>query len=316
MSAGVALQGLREEGSAMTDRKVSRASAVSMDTLVTIEVVCEHDASAAIAEALRWFETVEATCSRFDPESELSRLSAKVGEPVVVSPLLFRAVQFALAVAAASDGAFDPTIGQTLIAKGFNRNYRSGETVEASKAARKARFSDVVVDPSRLTVTQQRPLTLDLGAVAKGMAIDLAAETLRPFRDFAINAGGDLYFGGTDGVHAGWLAGIRNPGDPEAVLETLLVSDRAVCSSGDYERRSEDGGHHIVDPGSGESASSVSGATVVGPGAMVADALATAAFVLGPRRGLALLERQGVDGMMVTRDGKRFETAGYRRNVS
>ena len=76
---------------------------------------------------------------------------------------------------------------------------------------------------------------------------------------------------------------------------------------------SADGGHHILDPRTGVSAMALASASVVAPTAMVADALATAAFVLGPVDGLALLERHGVDGLLVTPALERFTTAGMER---
>jgi thiamine biosynthesis lipoprotein len=90
------------------------------------------------------------------------------------------------------------------------------------------------------------------------------------------------------------------------------VSNAAVCTSGDYERRSacEDDGHHILDPRAGVSAGDVASATVVAPTAMAADALATAAFVLGPTEGIRLLERQGVDGLIVSPRLERHATRG------
>ena len=91
------------------------------------------------------------------------------------------------------------------------------------------------------------------------------------------------------------------------------MSDAAVCTSGDYERTvpaADGGGHHILDPRSGASPDAVASVTVVAPTAMAADALATAAFVLGPREGLRLLERQGVEGLILTPALERYETRG------
>ena len=156
------------------------------------------------------------------------------------------------------------------------------------------------------TLTLHRPLLLDLGAVAKGLAIDIAARELQPFENFAIDAGGDLYFGGCNAAGQPWSVGIRHPrGD--GLLDTLHVSDVAVCTSGDYERRT-DAGHHLLDPRTGAPVNAVASVTVLAPSAMVADTLATAAFVLGPTDGIALLERHGVGGLIVTPALERFAT--------
>jgi thiamine biosynthesis lipoprotein len=155
--------------------------------------------------------------------------------------------------------------------------------------------------------------------VVKGLAVDTAARELRPFRDFAIDAGGDLYLGGSNPQGAPWCVGIRHPRRDRELIDSLRVSNKAVCTSGDYERqtpadvsRSHDAGHHILDPRTGESPHSVASVTVVAPGAMLADALATAAFVLGPEEGMSLLNRMGVEGLIVTPELERHQTRGFR----
>ncbi|HEY9227307.1 MAG TPA: FAD:protein FMN transferase, partial [Gemmatimonadaceae bacterium] len=272
-----------------------------MGTVVTIEVVSDEqrEREAAVERAVGWFRHVEARCNRFDPSSEIARLAHHVGAPTPVSETVFEAIQFALAVARETDGAFDPTIGLRMESRGFDRDYRSGAVVHTSLAAsRRATYRDVELDADRRTVTLHEPLLLDLGAVAKGLAVDMAARELAAFENFAIDAGGDLYVAGHNAAGVPWSVGIRHPRLPDALIETLHVSNVAVCTSGDYERRAR-GEHHILDPRSDEPAALAASVSVVAPLAMVADALATAAFVLGPDRGLALLERHGVQGLIV-----------------
>ena len=297
-------------------------SITAMGTVVTIQVVGHgadeqqrQERAAAAGRAIGWFQQIHESCTRFDPKSELSQLTAQVGKPTPVSPLLYQAVRFALAVAEESGGAFDPTVGHRMEARGFNREYRSGMIVRtAIPPDRTASYRDVHVDPHREAITLLRPLVLDLGAVAKGLAIDMAVHELESFGNFAIDAGGDLYLGGHNTEGNPWAVGIRHPRDEEKLLTTLHVSDGAVCTSGDYERRSPiaSAEHHIMDARSGTSATALASVTVLAPSAMVADALATAAFVLGPEEGIALLVQHGVEGLLVTPSLKRFVTPGMR----
>ena len=321
---------------------VYRRTEPLMGTLVTIEVVGhsgEHTQSAAqasssveaaVERAFDWFREIEDCCSRFDPRSELSRLSATVAVEVPVSDILFQAVQFALVISLETGGAFDPTIGATMERRGFNRNYVTGEIVSNASPRNRsgsANYRDVHLDPEHKTITLLRPLLLDLGAIAKGLAIDMAAHELRPFANFAINAGGDIYVAGHNSHGAPWSVGIRHPRIPGALIDSIHVSDCAVCTSGDYERRCPElndeiaagnavatlaartqmspgpialGSHHILDPRAGRSPQATASATVVAPTAMLADALATAAFVLGPADGIALLERLNVNGLIIS----------------
>lgn len=293
-----------------------------MSTCVTIQVVGHGadqpeaiDRRETVERAFEWFRRVEECCTRFDPQSEMMQLSRQVGVPVPVSALLYEAVQFAVAVAEESDGAFDPTVGHSMATRGFNREYRTGQMVRTDLAGppssgplEAVSYRDVILNPYQKTITLVRPLILDLGAVAKGLAIDMAARELSPLRDYSIDAGGDVYVAGCNPDGELWSIGIRHPRNDDQLIDSLRVSNQAVCTSGDYERRSADDAHHILDPRTGASADAVASVTVVAPTAMAADALATAAFVLGPTAGIQLLERQGVNGLIVSPTLERHST--------
>jgi thiamine biosynthesis lipoprotein len=289
-------------------------SEIHLGTVVSISIVNPSgaDAAAAIDRGFAWFREVESCCSRFDSDSELMRLTRHVGFAVKASDLLFQAVRFALAVAEETDGAFDPTMGHVMEGLGFNRDHRTGETVVTEiDAPADVTYRDVECDETARTITLKRPLVLDLGAVAKGLAIDMAARELASFRDFAIDAGGDVYLGGKNPDGEAWSVGIRHPRADGQLIDVLRVSDKAVCTSGDYEKRGDDG-HHILDPRTRRSAGRAASATVVAPTAMLADAVATAAFVLGPEQGLALCESLGVETLIIDGNLIRHETNGLR----
>lgn len=273
---------------------------VAMDTLVSVRALSANapDAIDAVLErAIAWFATVERACSRFDPESQLVQLCRRTDEAVPVSDLLFEAVAFALRVAQLTNGAFDPTVGGAQQRRGFTRSYRDGWELPASPE--RGSYRDVRLDRRARTIRLTRPLLLDLGAVAKGLAVDLAARELAGLERFAVDAGGDLYAGGA-GPEAGWRIGVQHPVQ-DRLLGALTVQNLAVCTSGGGERPAQQPGeHHLLDPRSGRSPRELAGVTVVAPSAMLADALATAAFVLGAEAGGRLLEAQGVAGVLVT----------------
>jgi thiamine biosynthesis lipoprotein len=288
-----------------------------MGTVVSFRVVGpralpDRDAWAAVQRAEGWFQRTEATCSRFEPASELSRLCRAPGAPVAVSPLLYHVVAYALRVADASGGAFDPTVGRRMQALGFDRNWRSGERVDSGAEPPAAvSFRDVRLSAADSSIELGRPLLLDLGAVAKGFAVDMAVQELLPLGSFIVDAGGDLYLRGSNESGLPWLVGVRHPRDEREIIETLAVTDTAVCTSGDYDRVSADDVHHLLDPRTGASAEGAASVTVLAPSAMAADALATAAFVLGPSLGMELLEREGAEGLFFRRDLSRVATAGW-----
>ncbi len=270
-----------------------------MGTVVTIQVV-QAGSDKAVARAFGWFHEIERRCTRFNEQSELMQLCPGVATPA--SAILYEAVRFALLVAEETGGAFDPTVGHRMAARGFDKEHRTGQIVSSADADDDVSYRDVLLNEDQKTISLLRPLTLDLGAVAKGLAVDMAARELEPFQNFAIDAGGDLYLGGVNEQGEPWSVGVRHPRIDGELVTSLRVSNQAVCTSGDYER-----GAHIIG-----ATKNVASATVVASGAMLADALATAAFVLGPEKGLDLLNRLGVDGMIVTTDLQRYATQGLR----
>ena len=293
-----------------------------MGTVVTIEVV-GHDRSArarrtrelAIDRAFDWFERVESVCSRFDAGSELRRLCATHGVDVEVSPMLFEAIRFAVAVAEETHGAFDPTVGARMEARGFNRDYRHGAVVRSGvNDAEPVSYRDVVLNEPARSIRLERALLLDLGAVAKGLAIDMAVQELRPLANFVVDAGGDLYCGGHNAAEQPWTVGIRHPRESHTLLTRVTITDAALCTSGDYERRVADdtaGEHHLLDPTTGSSPRDVISASVIAPTAMVADALGTAAFVLGCTDGVALLKRHELRACLVDAQLVRHTTPDW-----
>ena len=283
-------------------------ASVSMDTWVNIQVVSDQPRQAiepTVQRALAWFETVERICTRFDPSSEVMQLIGHVGRPVRVSTLLFEVAAFALDLAKQTNGAFDPSIGATMEQLGFATNYRTGEVVNSQVDAHSGDFHDVRLDRRARTITLRRPLVLDLNAVAKGLAIDLAVQELRPYPDFCIEAGGDLFVRGHNAAGEHWHVGIQHPRAEGLLARALHLSDVAVCTSGDYERRAPGGGAegHILDARTRQPVTDLASVTVVAPTAMAADGLSTAAMVLGGARGLEFLNDQGVRGLLVAPDG-------------
>ena len=285
---------------------------IAMGTLVTVEVPASgREVDHAIERAFSWFREIESRCSRFDEQSELRRVSAHIGVAIRVSPILYEVVRLARLVAETTGGAFDPTVGRRMEMRGFDRNYRTGEIAASGEPVDGVTWRDVELDPGAHTIFLGCPLTLDLGGIAKGFAVDLAARELAPFRNFAIDAGGDLYLGGCNAQGSPWRIGIPHPRIQGQLIAAVPASNRAVCTSADYERRRPDGEHHILDPRIGDSPRRVASVTAMAPQTVLADALATAAFVLGPEAGIELFENQNVEGLIVTADMSQFRTRGF-----
>jgi len=152
---------------------------------------------------------------------------------------------------------------------------------------------------------------IDPSGIVKGWAVARAGEMLRAAGAscFFVNAGGDVLTSGVPvDAPAGWRVGIQHPWERDRVAAVVAVGDRAVATSGRYER-----GDHVVDPRSGLPAEDLASVTVIGPDLAVADAYATAAVVLGPAAGMRwLATRAGYDGHEHHRQSRRVVHRRFR----
>ncbi|MCA2991473.1 FAD:protein FMN transferase [Gemmatimonas sp.] len=289
----------------------------AMSTTVSVQLVgAIPEAAARAAQAVEWFRVVEAHGSRFLGDSEVSRLCRNERGPQAVSPLLFELLRVAWAVAAATDGAFDPTLGRALHHHGFDRSWQDGHRVprnptpDTATAPLSGAWRQAVLDEATGTIALPPQTMLDLGGIAKGFALDLAARSLHDVPNMCVVAGGDLHCRGHNPRGAPWRTAVRHPvqQDGAACVVEVAAEEYALCTSGDYARVTA-AGHHLLDPRSKAPTPSVGlrSVTVVAPHAVVADALATAAFVLGANAGAALLAEHGVDAYFIDADGTHHE---------
>lgn len=279
-----------------------------MDTVVEIEVVtgtCKSkiEAEAKMNRAFEAFQKVEQACSRFSPDSELMQACRVIETPVSVSPLLFEPLKFALKLAEWTDGEFDPTVGKVMEEHGFNRHYLTGQSME-SEAADSVTYRDIELNEHDRTLYLRKPLVIDLGAVAKGFAIDLAANELKEFEGFVVNAGGDLFAGGLNEWGYPWEIGIQHPERREQIIHTIRISNEAICTSGGYERKSATtpGIHHLIHPKTRKSPNDWISTSVIAPFAMLADAFSSASFLMGAENGKLLIEQADLKGILITPD--------------
>ncbi len=281
-----------------------RKTKLYMDTVVDIKVVSrksKEETEAKINRAFQAFQKVEQACSRFSTESELMQASQIIGTPVAISPFLFEPLKFALEMAKLTEGLFDPTVGKVMEENGFNRQYLTGDIID-SPSAEAVTYHDIELNEQTHTLLLKKPLVIDLGAVAKGFAIDLAANELKEFDGFVVNAGGDLFVSGVDENGDPWKVGIQHPYQKDKILETIEISDAAICTSGSYERRNltKPDVHHIVNPKTKRSPNQWISSSVIAPFAMMADAFSTVSFLLGGEKGKSLLEELDLKGLLIT----------------
>jgi thiamine biosynthesis lipoprotein len=274
-----------------------------MGTLAELQVSHpdERLAEAAIDAALAELLWVERTMTRFRPDSDIGRANfGAAREAVVVSSATATVLARALRWAEASEGRFDPALGMASeLWDVLNRREPPPEGPVRHLAARGFwRELDLSEFRGMPAVRFGDPeLHLDLGGIAKGYGIDRAAAALRAsgIRDAIVTVGGDLYALGHAPGGGPWRVGIRSPHDPAALAATLDVSNRAVATSGDYERFFQWRGvryHHLIDPETAAPRRApVHSTTVLADRCIDADAAATAGFGMPRDEGMRLVRR-------------------------
>jgi thiamine biosynthesis lipoprotein len=227
--------------------------------------------------------------------------------PATVKPGIIHLLAEANRLSLASEGLFNPVIGNLIELWGFHDNALPIGTLPDSAAieslvAENPAVDDITIEADRV-VTRNAVVAYDLGGFAKGLAIDRAIERLRNsgIEHAIINAGGDLRAIGQRGERP-WRIGIRHPREPGILASIEITGDDSVFTSGDYERFFEVDGkryHHIIDPRSGYPASETTSVTVIHSDAATADAAATALFVAGPDHWQKAAKNMGIRFVML-----------------
>jgi FAD:protein FMN transferase len=278
----------------------------------------QAEESAELVHAL--FAAWEQTLSRFSSESELSRLNDHAGEPVEVSPLLFRVLTTALEAARATRGLYDPSLLHHLVRVGYDRTF--DELPRALPAGPKVLepgggWRGIQMDVTRRVVTLPRGAGVDLGGIAKGMAVDAAIEQLgaRGIDSALVNAGGDLAVLGLPPGLDSWPIAVVGKG----TSWTVPLHHGAMATSGITRRRWLQGTqqrHHLLDPRTGEPAESgLWSATAVAASCGQAEVAAKVAFLLGADAGAAWLGGRHLAGLLVREDGSWRAVGSWPEHV-
>ena len=258
--------------------------------------------------------------SEWRTDSEVSAINHAAGRAsVAISDELFTCLSRAQALSRQTQGAFDVTWAALRGLWTFDSAAKVPADDQILEALSRVGYQRLVLDAKGRTAALKSPgMVIGLGAIAKGYGIDRAAYILskRGIKNFILDGGGDLYFGGEKEPGVPWTVGVRHPRHPEQIIVDLPIRDAAVVSSGDYERFFERDGvryHHILDLRTGKPARKSVAVTVRATNATVADAVATALFVLGPKAGLDLAAQYpGLDAAIFTPDGRLHTTPEFR----
>lgn len=272
--------------SSSDDTKEYSRDIFAMDTYMYLKAYGEH-ADTALGYSSEQILSLEELFSVISEKSDIWAINHSNGEPVSVSDDTIAVLNKAIEIGGKTNGALDVTIYPLLTEWGFTTDTQQVPTDDIIADKLK------LIDYTKISVkgnTVQLPdnMQIDFGALAKGYTSDCVTEILKEngVKSALVNLGGNVHAVGTKPDGTLWKVGVQNPFSPSEQVCILEIADKAVITSGNYERffTDENGRKywHILDSADGFPADNgLVSVTIVGENGLLCDALSTALFVLG-----------------------------------
>ena len=307
-----------------TDLKLYRRSVYTMGSMLNISVYSdiEEIANDAMEKAFDEVDRLDWLMSNYKEKSELSRINkGATNGPVVCDDELISIIEESIRFSTLTKGAFDITVSPVVNIWGFygngygdiTGNVPSDDTIK--KIMPSISYKNIEIDnlniagkSDKVILFKNSKTQIDLGAIGKGYAVDKATEVLKNAGVVSglINFAGNIYAFGSPTGRKEWVIGLKDPVNSESIKGVFKINERAVATSGDYERFfiiDNKKYSHIIDPRTGMPVRSMLSVTIIADNATTADALSTSVFVLGVTRGMELIvSLDSVEGVLVFED--------------
>jgi len=261
---------------------------------ITVVANNQQEANQYINTAIAEIKRIEKIISSWDANSETSKINQNAGiKPVKVSAELFHLIERAKQIAKLTDGAFDisyASMDKIWKFDGSMTQMPSAQKIKQSVA--KVGYQNIILNTHNQTVfLKLKGMKIGFGGIGKGYAADSAKKLLisKGVKAGIINASGDMNTWGKQPNGQEWQVAITNPMNKNKAFALLPISNKAVVTSGNYEKYVNFGGKrytHIINPKTGYPASGIVSVSVFSKSAELADALATSVFVMGVDVGL------------------------------
>jgi len=314
-----------EDGTGQKEElKLFKKAALNMGTVfeLTIYAADKYIAEKTLNDVFQEINRLDYLMSNYKKESVLSELNKNAStEPADCNKELANVIEQSLRYSEITDGAFDITIGPLMKKWGFfKKQGRIPGKEELESILESVSYKNIIIEEKAIKSLSNDPITvktvhfknagtqIDLGGIGKGYAVDMAAKVLKQngISSALINFAGNIYTFGTPPGKDSWVIGLQHPRESEGLLGTFEIKDKAVSTSGDYEKFFTIEGKrysHIIDPRTGKPVEGIVSVTIVTDNATRADALSTGVFVLGLEKGMALIEKlPDVEGIIIYED--------------
>jgi len=299
------------------EEPIRTASWPALGSTAVVGVTRADQLPAARRAVAAILDAVDRACSRFREDSEIARVNAAGGAPVGVSPMFVRAARCALRAARITDGDLDPTIGTSMRAVGYDRDFGAIRAGAPVRFARAAGWRCVALDDARGVVRVPAGVQLDFGATAKALAADLAAASAGAVIDggVIVSLGGDLALAGV-APPGGWAVRIADDhaAGADAPGQTVALRSGGLATSSTTVRRWRRGAadvHHILDPATGAPAAERWRTVSVAAASCVDANIASTTAIIRGERAHDWLAAAGLPARLVGADGTVVFAPGW-----
>jgi len=286
-----------------------------MDTVIDLKIYSDNGV-AVLDKAINEISRLEKLFDRGSENSDIYKINQN--KSTKVSSDTVEIISKALTISQETNGAFDITLAPVIDLWGFYGNKFNVPSNDKLKSTlSNVGYKNVQIKDDMISIPKNA--SVDFGGIGKGYASDKVVELLKEngIKSAIISLGGNVYAIGKKPNNSLWVIGIANPNNPAQPIGKLLISNKAVITSGNYQRYFEQDGityHHIINPKTGKSAdSSLESVTIIADSGTRADGLSTALFVMGLDKGIEFWQSSGnFDAIFIDDNGTIYVTAGIK----
>ena len=284
----------------------------AMDTVMDLKIYSENDES--LSEAKAEIRRIDALFDRGNENSDIYKINKN--KSADISAETADVIRAALSISDRTGGAFDITVAPVMDLWGFYGNeFNVPSDDELQSTLEGVGYEKIRLDNTNISIPENTGI--DLGGIGKGYTSDRIAALLKNngVKSAIISLGGNVHAIGKRNDGSEWTVGITDPHNKSQLIGKLKISDKAVITSGAYQRYFEQDGityHHIIDTTTGKSADSgLASVTVIADSGMTADGLSTALFVMGLDKAIELWRNsEDFDAVFVDDSGMIYVTEG------
>lgn len=290
---------------------MDRKTRLLMGTEITITIFWQEDSSTDIGYVFDIFSSLETEFSRFKSDSQLSVLNAE--KKLKVSERSIEILKKCKEIYTDTSGYFNPLIDLRKI--GYGSDFKSKRFKKEEGEVNLEREQVEIIGNEIYLKENQN---LDFGGIAKWYGVDKAKEYLasKGYKDYIIDAGGDIYVAG---VQENWekiVVGVDSPFVKDTLFASLELKDKAIATSGNYKRKRKIGEteyNHIINPITWSNNNEITNISLITNKCYLGDAYATACIAMGLEKALLFLKKNHIDGIIICTNKKVYATVGMKK---